>query len=176
MSQATILNPFILRVRQRHGRDFLTLDDLPSGEDFKDIFTEFLSSLEDESHVDEEAEKSLKVDWSEVDGMVVDGQVKSGEFGFSAELENLETGDVHHRDTNDCLTVLMLGFTKLLSLPPIAYLPAFAKTAAVSIRPMWEWTIYAVSYTLLMHTALTVLMVVKRTHALLADVVENAAN
>ena len=71
----------------------LTLDKLPDGKSFATKVAEYLTKRTEKPWVDDEANSAIVVKSHEQKGNTIFGTLKAGEFGLTAELENMKTGE-----------------------------------------------------------------------------------
>lgn len=99
------LVPYAVRIRDKEEYDYCQLDSLPTTpSDFFPILETYLQERRIEKSINLDKKSVIKVDKLDSSPKVhsIDGLFKSGTYGFSAELENLRTGDVRSRSIHDC--------------------------------------------------------------------------
>ena len=110
MGQSVSLVPYTVRVTRGDG-NCVRLDagdgDGAGGIPFWDWLDEYLQSRSESKSVDTEKQNMMRVSkvLPEQDKNCVSGILKTGNYGFAAELENVNTGATKTRDVEDCQLV-----------------------------------------------------------------------
>ena len=105
MAHSIGLAPYAVRIWDKNERDYCRLDKLPiTDPDFYSNLKTYLQNRKDEKSVFSDKQSVIKVDIlvSDDESCSIEGVFKAGTYGFSAELENLQTGVVRNRSIDDC--------------------------------------------------------------------------
>ena len=107
MGQSVSLVPYTVKVARGEG-NFVPLDtangNVATGIPFWDLLNEYLHSRTEEKSLDTDKQKMMRVSHivPETEKNCVSGTLKTGNYGFAAELENIDTGRMIKRGIHDC--------------------------------------------------------------------------
>lgn len=105
-----------IRVRETRSDDFEHVHAFGPGHDLLDYVFDFLESLRTNTAHDEERQVLLHVTRLEREGRTITGRIESGDYGYSADLIRVTTGEhTYERDTDEAE---LLPFFFMFYLPP----------------------------------------------------------
>jgi hypothetical protein len=115
LSSTIQLSTYVLQFKDRETGEFIELNNI-LGNDFLDLFQEYLDDRSSEAHDDEERQQLLRCDqYERADDRTIAGIFESGEYGFAADLYNVvNQATAYHREPSDAE---LLPFYFLVSVP-----------------------------------------------------------
>ena len=111
------LSSYTIRQKEKGTNQYLRLDGYDGGLDLFDTFWEYLANRKEDSFVDDDTRKLLRVNKRSrsTTQRILRGIVNVGEFGYEADLHDVTTGTVPYRRTLD--DAEMMPFYFLAHLP-----------------------------------------------------------
>lgn len=118
LASSISLATYSVRLRDRADGEYVILDSF-RGHDFLEIFCAYLDSRGSEASEDEERQHLLRLqEYKRGDDRTLAGLLEAGEYGFEAELYNVDSRTTAYRRTTKDAELLPFYF--LLSVPPAA--------------------------------------------------------
>ena len=106
---------YTIRLRRKGSRDFMQLDSFQGNEDLVNVFNQYLVQRTTAHSDDPDGQKLLHVTRSQQNSRVISGIVETGQYGYEAELHDVNTFTVSHvRTPNEAE---MVPFYFLVSIP-----------------------------------------------------------
>lgn len=103
MANSITITPYALRIRDTTTGDNLRLDALPNNLTLIGLMSDYLTMRTGAKSVDNDSRHALKaLSLNSRHHHEIDGIIQGGSFGFEAEIENLDTGDIFTRTPQDC--------------------------------------------------------------------------
>lgn len=112
MSKKIGLVPYLIRLKnlaaEKDEPKYFVTNKLPGGLSLKDVICEYLQERIQKRHVNKNLKSVIKAEQitnakSKRNELIIKGIIKCGEYGFHAELENVDTGDpAGTRTVKDC--------------------------------------------------------------------------
>ena len=109
------LTPYTLRIRDTVSGTYLPLGNLSEHQDLLQLFTEYLHDRMANYSFSPTSQKLLRVVQYSSQARVVSGVVETGEYGFEADLYNIQTSSVSYQRTVD--DAEMMPFYFMANLP-----------------------------------------------------------
>ena len=94
--------PYALRLWDKAGGKYYATDNLPGGATLQMHIEGYIQSRQADKSVIAERQSVIRTEEPEVSSSVVQGIIKCGDYGYAADLENLDSGDQFQRGINDC--------------------------------------------------------------------------
>lgn len=114
MSQNISIAPFILNVYEQGSSAALPLDALNDETGFYAVFQSYLKTRIQQIYLDDKRKAVLKMDkYESDDSFSIWGRFQKGDYGYQAILENVKTGEIKERGTNECELIPFFFFLKL---------------------------------------------------------------
>ena len=96
------LGCYTMRVQNRITQDYLPLNDLAGGQDLFDIFSQYCRDRQATTSIDNQTQKLIKINRFYPRLRSVCGIVETGEFGYEADIFNVQLNNVaYQRTVND---------------------------------------------------------------------------
>jgi len=102
MSKKIGLIPYALRLWNKEDSQYYVTNRLPNNTTLQDHICAYLTDRHTQKSVLNAIQSAIRVDQHRASGNSVEGVIKCGDYGFSADLENLHTGRQFHRGIDDC--------------------------------------------------------------------------
>ena len=109
------LSSYTVRLRDRLSDDYLQLDNFEGSQDLLHVFDQYLQTRTDAYSVNRANQKLLRVLSKENQNRSVKGIVETGEYGYEAELYDVQSRSVSYRRTAS--DAEMMPFYILANLP-----------------------------------------------------------
>ena len=93
------LSPYTVRIRDKQTDSYLPLGTLGSGHGLFSLFHEYLSDRKANFWLDSSSQKLLRVRQFRHQDTTIGGLVETGEYGYEADLYNLEAAAVSYQRT-----------------------------------------------------------------------------
>ena len=106
---------YTIRLRLKGSDNYLTLSSFRGGQDLLSAFDDYLTGLKSSYSVDQDRQRILRVTRIERRNRSISGVVETGQYGYEAELHDVNTQSVSHIRTPD--EAEMMPFFFLASIP-----------------------------------------------------------
>ena len=106
---------YTVRITDKKGKENLPIGAFKGGRDLKDVLLRFLKERRADYSIDDERQKLLRVQEFYTKGRRVSGVVVTGEYGYEADLYNVDTAAVSYQRTRT--DAEMMPFYFLAELP-----------------------------------------------------------
>ena len=106
---------YAVRVRLKHSEVFEPLHAFGNGSDFLDVFRRYINQRTAGFSLDQNAQKLLRVNHSQIAPRRVSGIIETGEYGYESRLYDIDTSSLsYHRTITDAE---MIPYYFLLNVP-----------------------------------------------------------